>query len=573
MISVRRRIFFAFFLTVFLALDACGVDERDLSVEEPDTADSGDAVAPGVDASTDARADARSDASVSSEASTRDVTAETPGAPDQTLGAPDQTLGAPDQASAREATTESAAPARDAAADAVRDAPVAAEAEASLTAASLALAAAMGSAANFGNVTVGTTRDGTFVLSNSGQQATGIGIGVTGAGFARLVGVANECGTTIAGGGSCNIGVRFTASTLGAQTGSLAVTASAGTAPAPISLSATSVCAAGQMACAGTCIATATDPDNCGRCNHGCLTGGTCSGSICQPITFVAAGQTSNVVDIASDGNVVVWADSGSNTINQVGSPGATKIVLGSSPTVTAPLNVGIDAASGTIFWAQQDGTIGSATRGLAGSAELTGCTGLTPVAAINVGFSNSVDVLSVGFLATCSITLGTPGSGILLADTNFPSNAVGRTLTSSRFMGDVQNQAVLQLGVSGDFNPVILATIPMQSSALYVVQDSSFVYWSAATGGGPAILRVPLATPTAMLPQTILANAGGTVGGMTTDGVNVYFQNGNGIFYIPVAGATTATRLTTQNGLFLKYASGAVYFASGGAIFKIATP
>lgn len=571
-VTSLRPFFLAFLGSFSLALAACGLDERNLTVE--DAAPSGDGAAPAVDASPDAGA--RSDTGVSSEAGTRDVAVEAMGAPDQTLGMSDQAVGAdqrgPDQASAGDATTESA-PARDAAADAARDAPMTTDGG---LAASLTLTAAAGSAANFGNVTVGSSRDETFVLSNAGQQqATSIGISVTGAGFARLVGVANECGTTLAGGGNCNIGVRFTATTLGAQMGALMVSATTG-APAPVNLGATSVCATGQTACGGTCVDTTSDPDNCGRCNHGCLTGGLCSGSVCQPITFVAATQTSNVVDIATDGNVVVWADSGNNTVNQVGSPGATKIVLGSSPTVNAPLNVGVDAASGTIFWAQLDGVIGSATRGLANSASATGCMGATPIAAINVFSSNSVDVLSsgvTGFLATCSITLGMPGSGVSLADTTIPSNALGRTITPSRFVGDVQHGAILQLGVSGDFNPSILATIPNQTMPLYVVQDSTFVYWSAATGGGPAILRTTVLMSAAMAPQTILTNAGGQVGGMTTDGVNVYYQNGNGIFYIPIAGASAGTRLTTQNGLFLRYASGAVYFASGGAIFKIATP
>lgn len=483
---------------------------------------------------------------------------------DQAPGAADQ--GGPDQASSLDATTEPA-PARDAAPDAVRDAQ--SEAEASVTAA-LALTAAAGSAANFGNVTVGSSRDDTFVLSNSGLQGTGIGISVTGAGFARLVGVANECGTTIAGGASCNIGVRFTATTLGAQTGSLAVTATMGTPPTPIALSATSICAAGQTVCAGACVDTITDPENCGRCNHSCLTGGLCSASVCQPITLVAAAQTSNVVDIASDGNVVVWADSVSNTINQVGAPGTARIVLGAAPTVSAPINVGIDASSGTVFWAQQDGNIGFATRGMAASAALTGCVAGSPIAAINVRSATTVDVLSAGFLGLCSFTAGTPGSGSILAVTSFMSNAVGRTITPSRFMGDVQNQAVLQLGVSGGPNPVIVATILNQPSPLYVVQDSTFVYWSVST---PAILRTPVLTPAATLPQAILTNAGGPVGGMTTDGSNVFYQNGTGIFYIPVAGASTGTRLTTQSGLFLKYASGAVYFASQNTIFKVATP
>jgi hypothetical protein len=98
-------------------------------------------------------------------------------------------------------------------------------------------------------------------------------------------------------------------------------------------------------------------------------------------------------------------------------------------------------------------------------------------------------------------------------------------------------------------------------------------LYWSAATGNGPAVLRALSASASAASAQIILTNAGGTVGGLATDGVNVYYQNGSGIFFIPVAGSATGTRLTTSNGLFLKYAAGTLYFASGGGIFKVATP
>jgi glucose/arabinose dehydrogenase len=44
-------------------------------------------------------------------------------------------------------------------------------------------------------------------------------------------------------------------------------------------------CASGKKACGGACVDLATDPDNCGRCGHGCL-GGACVEAKCQPVTL-----------------------------------------------------------------------------------------------------------------------------------------------------------------------------------------------------------------------------------------------------------------------------------------------
>jgi hypothetical protein len=61
-------------------------------------------------------------------------------------------------------------------------------------------------------------------------------------------------------------------------------------------------------------------------------------------------------------------------------------------------------------------------------------------------------------------------------------------------------------------------------------------------------------------------------VGGLTTDGKNVYYQVPSGMFYMQVGGGS-ATPLVSTAGTFLKYASGAVWFAASNTIYKIATP
>jgi hypothetical protein len=549
---------------------ACGIDSRDLVSETGD--DAGDARTPVPDAHAlnDARVDASNGQRDATTTSPDSGTADAPTVlPDVPASVPDAISVPPDMRPETGANDAAFQRGPDAAPDAARDT---GPGDARTTEAGLPDAAEAGglspamlslTGGGFTNVIVGTSEDAVFLVTNSGQQAGALDVQVSGAMFSRVTSATNDCGTTLLGNASCNITVRFAPTALGPQRG----TVSASSAIAPIILGGNGICAANQAECSGVCVNLANDAANCGRCAHGCLTNGICSASQCQPISFVATNLTTNVVDLATDGNVVVWADSGDNTIDQVGSPGAAKIVLASSastPAVSQPVNVGMEPSSGNIFWAQADGTIGMAMRGSANSAASTGCTGSTPIAAINVPSASQVDILSPGFLATCSVGFGT------LADTSFPSSQVGKSLTPSWFVGDVMNGQVLALGVSGSFTPNIVATIPLQSSVLYLVEDGSFVYWSAATGNGPAILRAPRSMPTST--QTILANAGGTVGGLATDGVNVYYQNGSGIFYIPVAGGA-GTRLTALNGLFLHYAAGALYFASGGGIFKIATP
>ena len=328
----------------------------------------------------------------------------------------------------------------------------------------------------------------------------------------------------------------------------------------------TCVCPSGMSDCGGTCADLTSSSSNCNRCGHSCQ-GGACTGSLCQVVTFTTLGST--VADIASDGTVVVWTDSGDNSVDQVSSPGGSKIVLASSGQgVGGPTNIAIDPPSGGVFWLNGSGSsIGCTTRvpngGTPGTPSFNalGLGAIIPSAAhalVPAGSAggwfliNTADVYST----SCGATVA-PSGGTM-------SGLSGKTLASTPngfVFGDIGNAQVDIIGAGGS-----LASITGQSGVDYVASDGTYAYWATTA---PSISRA-LLTNTTVLP--VIASNFNSIQGLATDGTNVYFAAVNGIFYAPVAGGA-ASSLTATTGNFLKYASGAVYFASGGTIYKMATP
>jgi len=110
--------------------------------------------------------------------------------------------------------------------------------------AGLTLAPDTGASTNFGNVQVGSNLVQTFVLTNTGQQATtAVTVGLTTAatsGFAVVAPVTGDCvsaTTTLAGGARCTIRVRFTAPGPGVQVATLNASAATGGAAGALALS------------------------------------------------------------------------------------------------------------------------------------------------------------------------------------------------------------------------------------------------------------------------------------------------------------------------------------------------
>jgi hypothetical protein len=300
-----------------------------------------------------------------------------------------------------------------------------------------------------------------------------------------------------------------------------------------------------------------TDATHCGACGHGCLTGGSCSGGACQPIPFVISG-TSNIVDLDTNGTIVVFADTGKLEIAEVDIPGGSPQVLAGNGQVTNPDHVAIVPAGTTVYWTDS-GNYGTATAGQVGSGSMQG-------AACGSGKANAIANPTASTLDILTSDLGTllVGTGCVADTTTGISGNLGASLSPGWVFGDLGAGVVVFGGEQGPPS----ATIASQPGVNWVADDKTYGYWATTE---PAIRRAPFNAPSSV--SVVLASAGGAVGGLATDGTYVYYGTSSGIYYVPVGGAASGTLLTSKPGTHLRYASKALFFLAGGVIYEIATP
>lgn len=275
---------------------------------------------------------------------------------------------------------------------------------------------------------------------------------------------------------------------------------------------------------------------------------------MCQPIPFVISG-TSNIVDLDTNGTIVVFADTGKQMIAEVDIPGGTPQMLASAGN---PDHVLIDQSGGSVYWTDS-GNYGQAGAGQVGSGSVQGTTcGSITVNALANGGSGQFDIL------TSELSTLLVGTGCVADTSSGISGNLGASLSHRWVFGDLGASAVVFGGAQGPPS----ATIANQPGANWVADDPSYGYWATTE---PAIRRAPFNAPANV--AVVLANAGGAVGGLATDGMNVFYGTPSGLFYVSVAGATSGTLLTNKAATHLRYASGALFFLAGGVIYKIATP
>jgi len=81
------------------------------------------------------------------------------------------------------------------------------------------------------------------------------------------------------------------------------------------------------------------------------------------PIPFVISG-TSNIVDLDTNGTIVVFADTGKMQIAEVDIPGGSPQVLAGNGQVTNPDHVAISPTGGSVYWTESSGNYGRRRRG-----------------------------------------------------------------------------------------------------------------------------------------------------------------------------------------------------------------
>ncbi len=439
----------------------------------------------------------------------------------------------------------------------------------------------------YGSATVnGSSPEVMFTVMNTGGAATGaLGVSLTGNDPTSFSIASNTCTGTLAGGGSCTVGVRFSPSTVGVKTASLSVNANPGGAVA-VTLSGTSTASLMVVKAGGGTGTVASTP-------AGIACGGTCSASFSTTmVTLSAAPDPLSSLTSWSGGGcsgtgscVVMMTDTMTVTATFTLRPPAFTlspaaqdfgpVTLGSSvgPVTFTVTNTG-GSASGPLAVSASDSTsytvMGGTCAGmtLAGGASCTLTVRFNPMAPAG----SKPATLMVSATPGGSATAGLSGSGLtpgllMLSPTTATFGSVTRGGMSAAQTFTVMNTGGSSTGTLG---------VSVSDSANFTISSNDC---PATLGAGASCMVGVRFTPASVgakqnVSLTATASPGGTIAstlsGTGTAQVNVTNGGGGTVTSAPAGitcGASCSATFSSEPVVLTATADGTHTFAgwSGG--------
>lgn len=340
-------------------------------------------------------------------------------------------------------------------------------------------------------------------------------------------------------------------------------------------------CAPGLTACSTGCVDLAQSQTNCGACDHGC-NGGSCLASACGAYVVAMQPTTGAVVNLATDGTRVVWADSSKFAIEQVPATGGSAVQLAMGTAATGTIGSDLALAKGVVAYsyagASDPPAVGFAKVDTADSGAAVYPFGGTAVTAVSLNpqgtrvFFNQIGGTQ-GSLSNCPVSpvdaggcVGVGGSGRFLAQTAADDTYFFYDFTQS----DNVPPGLYLVTYANGAGPGLFTNHVAASLAT----DGTFAYWTEIDSDGApryTLLRTPEATPNT-LPQTVASELPSSA--FATDGVNVYYPTTSAIAFRPVGGgAEKPIALTTTVMKHVAVGGGLLVWTDGPTIWGAVLP
>jgi hypothetical protein len=332
-------------------------------------------------------------------------------------------------------------------------------------------------------------------------------------------------------------------------------------------------CAAGLTACSAGCVNLQSSAANCGACGHAC-NGGSCAAAACGGYVIAQQPTTGMVAKVATDGQRVVWSDTGIVAIKQIAATGGTAITLATASTTYG--GVGPDLAfakTAVAFTYTSEPSVGLATVDVADSGvfAFAGAVAVGAVSLNSLGthvfFVNTTgtqsdlnDCMFSGVVAgTCT---GVGDTGRFLAQTAADGTYLFYDLTSA------ETQPGLYIDVIASHSASIFS--PAAAASLAV--DGTWAYWTVANDGGTTytIDRTLEATPDQVQATQATHLAASP---FATDGVNLYYWNGTSIVSRPVGGGPETVLAAATSLVQIAVGGGLLVWTDGATISGIVLP